>query len=46
MKKVIIIEQDTHQALVTYCDTFGFKIGDKADLIIKEFLLKEAGGEE
>jgi len=46
MKKVILIEEETHTALVAYCDTFGFKIGDKADLILKEFLLKEAGGIE
>jgi len=46
MKKVILIDEDTHQALVEYCNTFGFKIGDKADLIITDYLLKEAGGEE
>ena len=33
----------THKAFVRYCETFGYKVGEKADLIIKNFLLTEAG---
>ena len=45
-KKLILISEETHKAFKAYCDTFNFKIGDKADTILTEFLLKEAGGVE
>jgi len=46
MRKIIMVSEETHKALKEYCDALGFKIGDKADLIIANFLLKEAGGVE
>lgn len=43
MIKPIWVKAETHQAFKRYCETFGFKMGDKADQVITDYLLKEAG---
>lgn len=40
MRKTISISKETHKALIEYCNQFKYKIGEKADQIIADFLLK------